>query len=97
MTATTWRWAAAAFLLLAVVDLTAIATGHDAWRAFTKPPLMLLLALAFTQFDRALAPPFAPLVVMLTYLVAQTMIAAGMTAVLSGARPAPGIPVDGLR
>ena len=239
MTATAWRWAAAAFLLLAVADLTAIATGHDAWRAFTKPPLMLLLALAFalavrarfdrshwlvigglifsaagdavllrsgttalalgmvcfacthvcyivafasaapgrglvrrrpetalpyalawlgatvvlwphtgglgvavlvysalvtamavaalnligriplrnavlvaagavffmssdttlafTQFDRALAPPFAPLVVMLSYLVAQTMIAAGMTAVLSGARPAPGIRVDGLR
>jgi uncharacterized membrane protein YhhN len=52
--------------------------------------------LAFTEFDRALAPPFAPFVVMLTYLVAQTMIAAGMTAT-TAARPAPGIPVDGRR
>ncbi len=52
--------------------------------------------LAFVQFDRALAPAFAALVVMLTYLVAQTMIAAGMTA-FTQARPAPGIPTGGLR
>jgi uncharacterized membrane protein YhhN len=53
-----WRWAAAAFVLLALTDLTAVATGHDAWRAFTKPPLMLLLATAFAlaargRFDRS--------------------------------------------
>ena len=53
-----WRWAAVAFVLLALADLAAVATGRDAWRAFTKPPLMLLLALAFAlaahgRFDRA--------------------------------------------
>jgi uncharacterized membrane protein YhhN len=47
-----WRWAAAAFVLLALADLTALASGHDAWRAFTKPPLMLLLAIAFALAAR---------------------------------------------
>ena len=239
MTGTAWRWPAAAFAVFAVADLAAVATGHEAWRALTKPPLMLLLALtfalavgerfdrahwmllagllfsavgdtvllrsgttalalgmvcfacthvcyvvafvsvapgrglvrqrpacaapyvlawlatsvvlwshtgrlavavlvysalvtamaiaaldlirripsrnaaivaagavffmssdttlAFIEFDRTLAPPFAPVVVILTYLVGQTMIAWGMTAVLSGLPPEPGIPAGGPR
>jgi len=41
-----WTAAVAAFGVFAAVDLFAVATGHDAWRAFSKPSLMPALAAA---------------------------------------------------
>ena len=33
-----------AFVLLALADLAALISGHDAWRWYTKPPLAVVLA-----------------------------------------------------
>jgi uncharacterized membrane protein YhhN len=45
-------------------------------------------ALAFARFDPALAPPQAPLVVMLTYALAQALIVSGLAARLAPSPPA---------